>query len=192
MGKKTEFNIPNYKKESKIPEILNKEEIRKIIDSIKNLKHKLMIQLIYSAGLRVSELISLRTKDIDIERNVIYIRQGKGAKDRISLFPESIKKDFLKYLLQCSPKNYLFESNRQKKYSSKSVEKIVEKASKELGKKIRPHTLRHSFATHLLEQGIDIRKIQKLLGHKNLRTTQIYTHVANTDIKNIKSPLDLL
>jgi len=160
---------------------------------IKNLKHKLIIQLIYSAGLRVSELINLKPQDIDTERNVIYIRQGKGAKDRISLFPESIKSEFLKYLLEYNPKEYLFESNRNKKYSSKGIEKIISKTSlKTLNKRIKPHILRHSFATHLLEQGIDLRKIQKLLGHKNLRTTQVYTHVANTDIENIKSPLDNL
>jgi len=193
LNKSVEFDLPIYKKESKIPEILNKKEISEIINNITNLKHKLIVQLIYSAGLRVSELISLKPKDIDIERKIIYIRQGKGAKDRISLFPESIKGDFLKYLLQFNPQYYLFESNRSKKYSTKSIEKILEKASiKVIGRKIRPHILRHSFATHLLEQGIDIRKIQRLLGHKNLRTTQIYTHVANSDIENIKSPLDTL
>jgi len=193
LDKETEFSLPNYKKESRIPEVLNKTEISEIINSLENLKHKLILKLLYSSGLRVSELINLKPKDIDIERKIIYIRQGKGAKDRISLFPESIKEEFLKYLLNDNPQNYLFESNRNKKYSTKTIEKIVEKASKKaISRKIRPHILRHSFATHLLEQGIDIRKIQKLLGHKNLRTTQIYTHVANSDIENIKSPLDTL
>ena len=193
LGKSAEFDLPNYKKESKIPEVLNKQEIKKIIDSTSNLKYKLIIQFLYSAGLRVSELINLKPRDIDIERKIIYIRNGKGAKDMISLFPISIKEDFLKYLLTYNPKIYLFESNRNKKYSSKSIEKIISKTSlKTLNKKIRPHTLRHSFATHLLEQGIDLRKIQRLLGHKNLRTTQIYTHIANTDIENIKSPLDTI
>ena len=193
LNKSSEFNLPIYKKETKIPEILNKKEITQIINNINNQKHKLIIQLIYSAGLRVSELINLKPKDIDTERKIIYIRQGKGAKDRISLFPNSIKYDLLKYLLQFNPQNYLFESNRNKKYSTKTIEKILEKASiKALKRKVRPHILRHSFATHLLEQGIDLRKIQKLLGHKNLSTTQIYTHVANTDIENIKSPLDNL
>jgi len=193
MGKSREFNLPNYKKESKIPEVLNKEQVSKIISSLKNVKHKLMVQIIYAGGLRVSELINIKPPDVDTERKLVYIRQGKGAKDRITLFPESIKEELLKYLLKYSPKNYLFESNRNKKYSAKSIEKILEKASmKALNRKIRPHVLRHSFATHLLEQGIDLRKIQKLLGHKNLRTTQIYTHVANTDLENIKSPLDNL
>ncbi len=116
IGKQSEFKLPNYKTESKIPEILNKTEISKIIKEIKNLKHRLIVQLIYSAGLRVSELTNLKPKDIDIERKIIYIRQGKGKKDRITLFPESIKNDFLKYLLQYTPKDHLFESNRNKKY----------------------------------------------------------------------------
>lgn len=193
LGKEIEFKLPNYRKESKIPEVLNSSQVKKILESIENFKHRLMIQLLYAGGLRVSELINLTPKDIDIERSVIYVRQGKGAKDRITLFPKSMKEDLLKYLLKFSPKSYLFESNRNKKYSSKSIEKILENSSrKAIGRKIRPHILRHSFATHLLEQGIDLRKIQKLLGHKNLRTTQIYTHVANTDIENIKSPLDNL
>ncbi len=192
-NKTQEFKLPIYKKESKIPEVLNKKQVLEIINSTNNFKHKLIIKLIYAGGLRVSELINLKPRDIDIERTIIYIRQGKGAKDRATLFPKTIKEELLKYLLEFSPKNYLFESNRNKKYSSKTIEKILEKASKKaIGRKVRPHVLRHSFATHLLEQGIDIRKIQKLLGHKNLRTTQIYTHVANTDLENIKSPLDLL
>jgi len=193
LGKEVEFKIPIYKKESKIPEVLNKKEVLKIINSIQNPKHQLMIKLIYSGGLRVSELINLKPQDIDIERKIICVRQGKGAKDRITLFPESIKNEILKYLLNENPQKYLFESNRKGKYSKKSLEKILGKSSQlALGRKVRPHVLRHSFATHLLESGTDIRYIQKLLGHKNLRTTQIYTHVANSDISNIKSPLDTL
>ena len=193
LGKNLEFKILNYKKESRIPEVLSKKDIKKIIDSILNLKHKIMIQFIYLVGLRVSELIDLKPKDVDIERDIISIRQGKGAKDRISLFPTSIRKSFLKYLLQSFPKNYLFESNRNKKYSSKSIEKIIEKSSiKFLGIKLTPHTLRHTFATHLLESGTDIRHIQKLLGHSDVSTTQIYTQVTNSKLQNIKSPLDNL
>ncbi|MFH1787260.1 MAG: site-specific tyrosine recombinase/integron integrase [archaeon] len=193
LGKSQEFDLPNYKRESKIPEVLNKEQTKKIIHSITNKKHKLMIKLMYAGGLRVSELLNLKPKDIDIERKVLIVRQGKGKKDRITLFPKSLEKELLTHLLKESPKNYLFESNRNKKYSSKTIEKIIEKSSKKvLQRKIRPHVLRHSFATHLLEAGIDIRKIQKLLGHKNLRTTQIYTHIAKSDLENIKSPLDNL
>jgi integrase/recombinase XerD len=191
--KDSEFNLPCYKKEARLPDVLNKYEIKKIIDLIKNPVHRLIVQLLYSGGLRVSELVNLRPRDIDIERNVIVVRQGKGAKDRITLMPVSLREDLLKHFLRNNPKNYLFESNRKKKYSKRTIEEIVSRNSlKAIGRKIKPHTLRHSFATHLLEAGIDIRYIQKLLGHKNLRTTQIYTHVANSDIAKIKNPLDSL
>lgn len=193
LGKKQEFKVPFYKKESKLPEVLNKYEVKKIIEETKNPIHRLIIQLLYSGGLRVSEIISLQPKDLDIERKVIVIRQGKGAKDRITLLPESLKDDLLKHLLKNPPKKYLFESNRGNKYSNRTIEEIVSQISKKaLGRNVTPHTLRHSFATHLLESGVDIRYIQKLLGHKNLRTTQIYTHIANSDLAKIKSPLDTL
>lgn len=187
----SEFNLPFYKKESKLPEVLNKSQVKSIIDYTKNPIHKLIIQLLYSGGLRVSELINLQSKDLDVERNILFIRQGKGNKDRITLLSASLKEGILRHLLANNPKKYFFESNRKKKYSNRAIEEIVSKNSiKVLGRKIKPHTLRHSFATHLLESGTDIRHIQKLLGHKNLRTTQIYTHVANSDITKIKSPLD--
>ncbi len=193
MKKPQEFNLPVYKKESKIPEVLNKEQTLKILNAISNSKHKMMIRLMYASGIRVSELLNLKSKDIDIERNVLVVRQGKGAKDKITIFPKKMEKELLAYLLKESPKNYFFESNRNKKYSQKTIEKIIEKASKKaIQRKIRPHTLRHSFATHLLKSGIDLRKIQKLLGHKNIRTTQIYVHIAKSDLENIKSPLDNL
>ncbi len=193
LGKSSEFNLPFYKKESKLPDVLNKKEIKSIIEFTKNPIHKLIIQLLYSGGLRVSEVVNLQPKDLDIERNVLIIRQGKGAKDRITLLPKLLRKSILKHLLANNPSKYFFEPNRKKKYSKRTIEEIISKNS--LGairRKIKPHTLRHSFATHLLEAGTDIRYIQKLLGHKNLRTTQIYTHVANSDIANIKSPLDNL
>ncbi len=191
LGKKDEFNLPTYKKESKLPEVLNKKDVLKIIETAKNPVHRLIIKFLYSSGLRVSEIINLKPKDIDIERKIIVVRQSKGAKDRITLLSNSLKEPLLKHLLENTPKNYLFESNRNKKYSKRTIEEIVANNSlRAIKRKIKPHTLRHSFATHLLEQGIDIRYIQKLLGHKNLRTTQIYTHIANSDIANIKSPLD--
>ncbi len=193
LGKLTEFDIPVYKKESKLPDVLNKTEIKQLINFVKNPVHKLIIKFLYSGGLRVSELISLKPKDIDIERNLLVIRGGKGAKDRVTLLSESLKEDILKHLLSNNPKKYFFESNRGGKYSNRTIEEIVSKNSLgAIGRKITPHALRHSFATHLLESGTDIRYIQKLLGHKNLRTTQIYTHVANSDIANIKSPLESL
>ncbi|MCK4650258.1 tyrosine-type recombinase/integrase [Candidatus Pacearchaeota archaeon] len=187
------FRLPNYQTESKLPDVLNKGNVKRIIEFTKNPVHKLIVQLLYSGGLRVSEIVNLQPRDIDVERNVLIVRQGKGKKDRITLLSESLKEDILKHLLANNPIKYFFESNRKKKYSKRTIEEIVSRNSfSAIGRKATPHTLRHSFATHLLEAGTDIRYIQKLLGHKNLRTTQIYTHVANSDIAKIKSPLDSL
>jgi len=185
------YVVPLAKKEGKLPRVLSKEQIRNIIENIKNKKHKLMIQILYSGGLRASELINLKPEDINIDRNVIFVDQGKGSKDRITLLSKSIKEYLFKYLLENKPVKYLFETNFKDKYSTRTVQKILEINSKQaIGIKIKPHTLRHSFATHLLEDGVDIRYIQKLLGHKNLQTTQIYTHVANAELGKIKNPLD--
>ncbi len=187
LGKRGEFNLPFYRKESRLPNILNKEEVKRIIEFTKNPIHKLVIQFLYSGGFRVSEVINLQPKDIDVERNVVVVRQGKGKKDRITLLSATLREEILKHLLRNNPKKYFFESNRGNKYSKRTIEEIVAKNSLgTIGRKIKPHTLRHSFATHLLEAGTDIRYIQKLLGHKNLRTTQIYTHVANSDFTKYK------
>jgi integrase/recombinase XerD len=185
-------NIPLPKKKKTLPKVLSKEEIKLMIDSIKNLKHKLIIKLLYSSGLRLQELINLKKSDIDPSRNIIAVRQGKGKKDRITILSEKLEKDLMSYF--CNNKfhtDYVFEG-RGGKYSKKSVQKVIGNASKSLDKKVTPHMLRHSFATHLLESGVDIRYIQKLLGHSNLETTQIYTHVATNNLTKIKSPLDNL
>lgn len=182
--------IPLPKKKKTLPKLLTKEEINFIIKNTENLKHKLVISLLYSSGLRVSELINLKRDDLIPEKNLIHIKQAKGNKDRYVILSEKVKKDTLKYLLATHfETSYLFEG-RGGKYSIKSIQKILEKNSKILKKKVTPHMLRHSFATHLLEQGTDIRYIQKLLGHSRLETTSIYTHVAKIDHLNIKSPLD--
>lgn len=185
--------IPYPKKKKTLPKVLSKEEIKTILSETKNLKHKLILKMLYSSGIRLNELINLKREDIDPNRKTIRISQGKGKKDRITLLSENLSKELFDYICKTNFKTkYLFESNRDKKYSQKSIQKILEKASKKLNKKVTPHMLRHSFATHLLEQGTDIRYIQKLLGHSNLETTQIYTKVANTDLLKIKSPLDNL
>jgi len=138
-------------------------------------------------------LLNLKREDIHPDRKVIIVQQGKGKKDRITLLSEGLAKELFSYICRADFKTkLLFESNRGGKYSQKSIQKVLESASKQLGKKVTPHMLRHSFATHLLEQGTDIRYIQMLLGHSNLKTTQIYTHVANQELENIKSPLDNL
>jgi integrase/recombinase XerD len=186
-------DIPYPKKKKILPKVLSKKEIREIINNTKNKKHKLMIELLYSSGIRLNELINLKRENIDPLRKIIFISQGKGKKDRITILSEKISKEIFEYICK---ENFntklLFETNQGKKYSQKSIQLILKKASKNIGKNVTPHMLRHSFATHLLEQGTDIRYIQKLLGHSNLETTQIYTKVANTDLLKIKSPLDLL
>jgi len=184
--------IPLMKKESKLPKVISKEKIKSMVNSCENLKHKLIIKFLYSSGLRLSELLNLKRNDIDFDNNLILVRQGKGAKDRMTLLSPSLKDDLLKYYSNHEFKtNYVFEG-RNGKYSKKSVQKILERLGNKIRTKIHPHMLRHSFATHLLEQGTDLRYIQKLLGHSSSTTTEIYTHVANHQLKNIKSPLDNL
>ena len=186
----TNQEVPVKKKEKTLPKVISKEDIKKIIENTINLKHKIIIKLFYSSGLRLSELLNLKREDIDFEKNILYVRKGKGSKDRVTIISESLKLDILKYYSKEDFKTrYVFEG-RKGKYSKKSVEKVIEKAGKIIKLKIHPHMLRHSFATHLLDQGVDIRYIQKLLGHSDLKTTQIYTHVSNNDLKKIKSPLD--
>jgi integrase/recombinase XerD len=148
--------------------------------------------LLYSAGSRLQELIDLKRKDIDFERGIINVRKGKGKKDRITLISESLKLDLLKYYSNNLFKTeYIFEG-RNGKYTKKSFQKVLEQGGKKAGINITPHMLRHSFATHLLEQRTDIRHIQKLLGHSDLKTTEIYIHISTKDLSKIKSPLDNL
>lgn len=186
------IHVPTPKKKKELPKVLSKFEIKYLIEKTKNDKHRLVIKMLYSSGLRLSELINLKREDIESERGVVRVRQGKGKKDRITLLSDKLSKELLDFVCKNNFKTeYLFEG-RKGKYSKKSVQKILENASKGLNKKVTPHMLRHSFATHLLESGTDIRYIQKLLGHSNLETTQIYTKVANTELLKIKSPLDEL
>ena len=182
--------IPNFKTDKKLPVILSKDEIQKMIIFTKNFHHRLIIKLIYSAGLRISEVINLQWRDIDFSRNLIHIKSAKGRKDRITLLSPKVKKDLK--VLSLHMDGLVFISNRNKKFSSRSIQQIISNSSKRSGinKVVTPHVLRHSFATHLLESGVDICYIQKLLGHVSLKTTQRYTHVTNNKINNIKSPLD--
>lgn len=183
--------VPYQKKEKKLPKVFSKEKIKELIGEIDNLKHKLIVELFYSAGLRLQELIDLKREDIDFDREIINVRKSKGAKDRFTLLSSFIKNDLLKYYSQYEfNSKYLFEGRKGGKYSKKSVQKILEVFGKRVGIKITPHMLRHSFATHLLEGGTDIRYIQKLLGHSDLKTTEVYTHVSKKGLEGIKSPLD--
>ena len=185
-----ELYRPN--KEHKLPKVLSKNEVKKILNSCDNMKHKCILMLIYSAGLRRSELINLKILDIDSERMVINIKGAKGKKDRISLLSDNLLQLLRKYYKKYIPKVYLFEGQSGGKYSPTSVANILKKASLKAGikKKVTPHMLRHSFATHLLEQGTDLRYIQELLGHNSSKTTEIYTHVSKRAIDKIKNPID--
>lgn len=185
------MNLKFAKKTLKIPVILSRKEIIKIINNIKNKKHRLMIFLSYTAGLRVSEIISLRVKDIDCENLTIHIKQAKGKKDRLTIFSEKIKNNLEQICILKDKNDLLFKSERGGKYSERTLQKIFADALNKSGikKDASFHSLRHSFATHLLENGTDIRYVQELLGHANIRTTQIYTHITNPSIRNIKSPL---
>jgi site-specific recombinase XerD len=185
--------VPYQKKEKKLPKVFSKIKIKELIGEIDNLKHKLIVELFYSSGLRLQELVDLKREDIDFDRNLIYVRLGKGKKDRVTLLSEFIKKDLLRYYSKYEfGSKYLFEGRSGGKYGKKSVQKILERFSKKVGIRITPHMLRHSFATHLLEAGTDIRYIQKLLGHSDLKTTEIYTYVSKKGLEGIKSPLDNL
>jgi site-specific recombinase XerD len=187
------LNIPNPKRNKTLPEILTIEEVKKLINTTRNIKHKLIIKLLYGCGLRVSEIINLKKQDINFRESLIKIKLGKGNKDRYVKLPESIISD-LKAYAQLNPSQILFPSNREGKLTKKTIGKIVSDNAKKAGikKRVYPHLLRHSFATHLLEQGTDLKIIQKILGHSDIKTTQIYTQISQASIKNIKSPLDNL
>jgi site-specific recombinase XerD len=187
---KEKIDIKFAKTPSKLPSILSRDEIKRILSTIKNEKHKLMIALAYSGGLRVSEIISLKIKDIDLTELIIHIKSAKGNKDRITVFPERLVIDVEKLIANKNSDDYIFASERGGKLTERTAQKVFENALKKSGikKEATFHSLRHSFATHLLENGTDVRYVQELLGHSNIRTTQIYTKVTNPKLKNIKSP----
>ncbi len=182
------------KRKHDLPIVLSMDEINQIICAIDNLKHRAMISLIYSSGLRRSELQNLKVGDIDSERNLLIIRNAKGKKDRFSMLSVNILEMLREYYKQYRPKNYLFEGKNGGVYSATSLAKILKCAAQRAGikKRVHLHLLRHSFATHLLEQGTDLRFIQQILGHNSIKTTTRYTHVANKSIVGIKNPLDLI
>jgi site-specific recombinase XerD len=176
----------------KLPIVLSREDIGKIINSIGNKKHKLLIALAYGAGLRVSEIINIRVEDVNINEMTIHVKEAKGKKDRLTIFPEKIQNDLKNMVADKNSGDLIFESQRGGKLTERTAQKVFQRALKATGikKEATFHSLRHSFATHLLENGTDIRYIQELLGHANIRTTQIYTKVTNPKLRNIRSPLD--
>jgi len=186
------FYGKNIRQTHYLPAVLSSEEVQKLFKVCKNIKHKTVLVTIYSLGLRLSEVVSLKISDIDSDRMEINIRQAKGNRDRIVFLPKNLLKLLREYFLKYKPKEFLFEGQKGGKYSSTSVQKVMKKCLNlaEITKKASVHTLRHSFATHLLEQGTDIRFIQELLGHKNISTTQLYTKISKNSIKKIKSPIE--
>ncbi len=188
------YSIDRPRASSTLPKVISKEEVKAIINCTNNIKHKCIVSLLYSAGLRRGELLKLKLEDIDSKRMVIIVKEAKGKKDRLTILSESVLKDLRVYFIKWKPKLYLFEGEKGGTYSSTSVVSIVKKAAKKAGikKNISPHMLRHSFATHLLEDNVDLRYIQSLLGHSSTKTTEKYTHVATKNIINIVSPIDTL
>jgi integrase/recombinase XerD len=188
--------IKRPKREKRIPTVLTKKEVLELFQNLNNKKSKLMITLMYAAGMRVSELTKIKVNDLEFEDKVGHIRQGKGKKDRIFNIPNFLAAKLIKHVENQKKFNqiYLFPGRNNKQMSSRNLQKIVKKAGEKAGikKEVHCHTLRHSFATHLLENEVDIRKIQELLGHADLSTTQIYTHVSTEELKKIKSPIDTL
>lgn len=180
------------KKEKKLPIVLTIEEVQKLINTANFEKTKLIIQLLYSAGLRVSELVNLKPEDFNFEDNSGWVRGGKGKKDRIFRIAESLSKELQKYLKSNPDNQYLF--SKDKPLSPRNIQLIISRTAKKVGinKKVTPHTLRHSFATHLLENGENLATIQQLLGHENLETTRIYTHISQEQLKKVQNPLDIM
>ena len=196
VAEKPIVNIKPPKQEKKLPVVLTREEVKGMIDAASNPKHRLLVKFLYSAGLRISECLNLRVNDVDLESMVGIVRRGKGKKDRMFIISEKLAEDLEEYIIKnnLAPEDYIFPGKNSSRMSERAAQKIIAQLAKKAGitKKVTPHTLRHSFATHLLEQGVDIRKIQELLGHANLSTTQIYTRVSTEELKKIRSPLDFI
>lgn len=186
------YEIERPRDEQKLPKVLSKDEVLAIINNTNNIKHRCIVSLLYSAGLRRSELLNLKPADIDSKRMLIRVEGAKGNKDRYTLLSQKVLEELRVYFKEWKPKVYLFEGTAGEKYSGSSVKSIVQKAARKarIKKTVSPHMLRHSFATHLLEDKTDLRYIQLLLGHSSTKTTEIYTHVAVNAFLSVKNPLD--
>jgi integrase/recombinase XerD len=190
--KKEVGEIKMPKKEKRLPEVLSKEEVSKLLNSAETRKSRLILSLLYSSGLRVSELVHLKPQDINFSENTGWVRGGKGSKDRMFILSNGLGNELQEYMKKRKDAKYLF--SHEGPLTTRNVQKIVKhvRQRSEIQKRVTPHTLRHSFATHLLEAGTDIRMIQALLGHSSLNTTQLYTHISSDQIKKIANPLDNL
>lgn len=180
------------KPKKQLPGFLSKEDMTRLLKATENLKHQCILQLIYSSGIRLGELTRLKVKDLDFDNNIVKIKCAKGKRDRISLLSEKVKSKLKIYLDEYRPNYWLFEGQDGGKYSDRSVQNVLKAAVRKSGvdENTTVHSLRHSFATHLILNGVDIRKVQEYLGHSSLETTQIYTHITDHMKKDTKSPLD--
>ena len=186
------IEIPRPKKPSLLPQTIHVKDLKKLFEATPNLKHNTMLKLCYGMGLRVSEIVNLKISDIDSNNMQVFIQRAKGKKDRYANLPASILDQLRLYFKTYKPTEYLFEGQYGGQYSTRSAQQVFQDTLKraKINKKIGIHGLRHSFATHLMEQGTDINFIQQLLGHNDIKTTLRYTHVSKKSIKNIQSPLD--
>ena len=190
-----DIELPRPKREHKLPKVMSKEEVQKVISVTENLKHRTAIMVAYSCGMRVGEVATLKLTDIDYSRNLVLIRQGKGRKDRVAPLSLRLVDQLERYVAKYRPLAYLFENpDASGPISDRTLQVVFNRAVEKVGitKTLSFHSLRHSFATHLLESGVDLRYIQELLGHKNSKTTEIYTHVSTTSLQRIENPLDQL
>lgn len=180
------------RRNQRLPVVFTRSEVKSIFSQVKNVKHKLMLELAYGAGLRVGEVVKLKVSDVRMEEGLLLIREAKGGKDRLSLLPEKLKSGLAGFIAGRDGKAWLFPSERGGRLTERTAQKVFEKALEATGlmKEGTFHSLRHSFATHLLEGGVDLRYVQELLGHSNIRTTQRYTHVTGSALRQIQSPLD--
>ena len=190
--KQKSYYIERPLKKRMLPTVLSEQEIQLIFSNIKNLKHKAILSLIYSSGIRIGEALNLTINDLDSDRMLISIRRGKGEKDRMVPMASNVLKLLRVYYKEYKPVNYLFNGNENGPYSATSVRNVLKRAvyKSYIKKNVTPHTLRHSYATHLLEKGTDLRYIQVILGHSSVKTTEIYTHVSTKNLQAIKSLIE--
>ena len=190
LKKRMYINIKYSKTPERLPVCLTKDELKLLFQNIKNPKHRLMIEFLYSSGLRVSELLNMKVNDLNLENGFGFVRKGKGKKDKLIVLSKIIIPKIRQLIQEENLTDFLFVSNRKSKYSPRSIQQILKNANNFSNKNIHPHALRHSFATHLIESGYAVNEVQALLGHKSPETSMIYLHTAKTNLLNIKSPLD--
>lgn len=193
LAKRVLWNIKYSKKPKSLPVVLTQEEVIRLIKAIKNSKHKLLIKILYGAGLRVSEVVNLKVEDLELAKKYGWVRRGKGNKDRLMIIPQQVipeLKSFLK--INQIEEGFIFLGRKGRHLHTRSVQELVKKAAKKakIKKNVHPHTLRHSFATHLVENGYDVASVQSLLGHASMNTTMVYVHMAAPSLINVVSPLD--